>query len=61
MKYALKTKRDIEILNLCNELLKIKLTKSDKDLVLLIKTQLEMNWRKHLLTKLNKLAKKYNK
>ena len=60
-KYILKTKRDLEILTLCNKLLKIKLPKSDKDLVLLIKTQLEKDWRKYLLIKLNKLVKKYNK
>ena len=61
MKYILKTKRDAEILILCNELLKIKLSKPDKNLVLLIKTQLEKDWRKHLLIKLNHIVKKYNK
>ena len=59
-KYILKTKRDLDILNLCNKLLKIKLSKSDKDLVLLIKTQLEKDWRKYLIIKLNKLVQKYN-
>jgi len=59
MKYVLKTKRDSEILNLCNKLLKIKLSKSEKDLVLLIKTQLEKDWRKYLLMKLNELLEKY--
>ena len=61
MKYVLKTKRDAEILILCNELLKIKLSKPDKNLVLLIKTQLEKGWRKYLLIKLGNIVKKYNK
>ena len=61
MKYVLKTKRDVEILNLCNKLLKNKLSKSDRDLVLLIKTQLESDWRRYLLIKLNKILHKYNK
>jgi hypothetical protein len=51
----------LEILKLCNKLLKTKLSKSDKDWVLLIKTQLETDWRKHLLIKLNKLVRKYDK
>ena len=58
MKYVLKTKRDIKILNLCKKLLKEKLSKSDKDLILLIKTQLEKDWRKHLIIKLDKLLNK---
>ena len=61
MKYVLKTKRDLEILNSCNNLLKFKLSKSDEDLVLLIKTQLEKDWRKHLIIKLNTLSSKYKK
>jgi len=61
MKYVLKTKRDSKILNLCNKLLKNRLSKSDKDLVLLIKTQLETDWRKYLLIRLDKLLHKYKK
>jgi len=52
MKYVLKTRRDLEILKLCNKLLKIKLSKPDKDLILLIEAQLEKDWRKHLIIKL---------
>ena len=59
MKYVLKTKRDIEILNLCRRLEKFDLSKNDKDLAKLVKTQLEQDWRKHLLIKLEKLLKKY--
>lgn len=61
MNYVLKTKRDVKILNLCKKLLKNRLSKSDKDLVLLIKTQLGTDWRKYLLLKLNKLSEKYKK
>ena len=61
MKYVLKTKRDLKILNLSDNLLKIKLSKSDKDLVLFIKTQLEKDWRKHLINRLSKILKKYKK
>ena len=46
-------------LKICNKLLKAKLSKSDKDLILLIKTQLEKDWRKHLIFKLEKLIIKY--
>ena len=61
MKYVLKTKRDFEILNLCKKLEKVKLLKKDKDLVALIKTQLEKDWRKYLLIKLNDLLNKHKK
>ena len=60
-KYIVKTKRDIDILNLCKKLEKLNLSKKDKNLVALIKTQLEKDWRKHLLKTLNKIFKKYNK
>ena len=61
MRYILKTKGDLEILKLCNKLLKGRLSKSDRSLVLMIKTQLESDWRKYLLIKLSKLVKKYDK
>ncbi len=56
-KYILKTKRDIKILNLCKKLEKIKLSKEDGQFVKLIKSQLEKDWRKHLIKKLNDLKK----
>ena len=58
-KYILKTKRDLKILYLCKKLERLKLSKKDKILVALIKTQLEKNWRKYLLKRLNELLKKY--
>ena len=60
-KYVLKTKRDITILNLCKKLEKLKLSKADRDLVALIKTQFERDWRKYLVKFLEKLLKKYEK
>jgi len=59
-KYILKTKRDLDILNSCKRLQKLKLSEKDRDLAALIKTQLERDWRKHLINKLNQLEKKYN-
>lgn len=59
-KYVLKTKRDITILNSCKKLEKLKLSKADRNLVALIKTQLERDWRKYLLNALEKLLRKYN-
>lgn len=61
MKYILKTKKDIEILKLCKKLEKLRLSADDRKLVSLIRTQLEKDWRKHLLIKLNKLLEKYKK
>ena len=58
-KYILKTKRDVTILNSCKRLEKLRLSKADRDLVALIKTQLERDWRKYLIIKLEKLSKKY--
>ncbi|HJX50306.1 hypothetical protein A3K73_00340 [Candidatus Pacearchaeota archaeon RBG_13_36_9] len=60
-KYVLKEKRDLEILGKCKALEKKKLSKSDKILVKLIKTQLEDDWRNPLLKAVNKLVKKYEK
>jgi hypothetical protein len=58
-KYLLPEERDFEILAKCNQLEKLELTKEDKFLVGFIMTQLEADWRKHLLEVLNKLIKKY--
>lgn len=59
-KYVLLTDDDFEILAKCKQLEKLKLTKEDRFLVKLIKTQLEDDWRKPLLKKVNLLLKKYN-
>ncbi len=58
-KYVLSTDADFEILGKCKQLEKLKLTKEDKFLVKLIKSQLEDDWRKSLIQTLNKLLKKY--
>ncbi len=58
-KYVLITKRDLEILNLCKKLERLKLSKNDQILIALIKTQLEKDWRKYLLERLNETLKRY--
>lgn len=60
-RYVLAKAADLEVLACCKRLEKLKLKKSDKDVVKLIKTQLEKDWRKPLLQKLNSLLKKYKK
>lgn len=60
-KYLLPEKRDLEILDKCKQLEKLELNKEDRFLVEFIKTQLELDWRAHLLEALNKLIKKYKK
>lgn len=60
-KYVMSTNEDYEILQKVKKLEKLKLTKEEKMLVWLIKTQLEHEWRKYLLQILNKLLKKYQK
>ena len=60
-KYVMSTNEDYEILQKVKKLEKLKLTKEEKILVWLIKTQLEPKWRKYLLQTLNKLLKKYQK
>lgn len=60
-RYVLSTDDDFEILAKCKQLEKLKLTKEDRFLVRLIKTQLEDDWRKTLLKAANLLLKKYPK
>ena len=60
-KYVMSTNEDYEILQKVKKLEKLKLTKEEKILVWLIKTQLEPKWRKYLLQTLSKLLKKYQK
>ncbi len=60
-KYVMPTSEDYEILKKVKQLEKLKLTKEEKKVVRLIKTQLELEWRKYLLMALTKLLKKYGK
>ena len=60
-KYLLPTDDDVKILNKCNELETLNLSKDDRELVEFIKTQLEKDWRTPLLEKLGTLLKKYKK
>lgn len=57
-KYLLPTDADVKILNKCNELEKLPLSKNDRELVEFIKTQLEKDWRTPLLNKLDFLLEK---
>ncbi len=58
-KYILAEKRDAEILAKCKALEKKRLSEKDRELVIFMKTQLEDDWRKPLLKKLNSILKKY--
>lgn len=58
-KYVMSTNQDYEILGKIKQLEKLPLTKQEKTLVKLIKTQLEYDWRKYLFLELSKLLKKY--
>jgi len=60
-KYVLAVDADFEILSKCKQLEKIKLAGTDKLLVNLVKSQLELEWRVSLIEILNKLLKKYKK
>ena len=59
-KYVLKDKEDYKILEKIYNLEKYKLSKKDKELVNLARTQLEKEWRKPLMKFLDKLIKNYN-
>lgn len=58
-KYTLPTQSDYEILSKVEQLENKNLDDEDKETLELIKAQLEAEWRKPLLNKLNKLLKKY--
>jgi hypothetical protein len=57
--YAMAEKRDFIILSKIKKLEKKRLSKNDKGAVLLIRSQLKKDWRKPLISYLNKLEKKY--
>lgn len=59
-KYILSTDVDFEILESCNQLLARKISKEDREIIGLIKSQLEQDWRKMLIKKLGQLSKKYD-
>ena len=56
-KYLLSVDSDYHILDMCKQLEQSKLTKKDRTLVALIKSQLEKDWRKPLLHTLTKLIR----
>ena len=55
----LKETRDLEVLYKCRMLQKKKLSEADAELVKLILSQLENDWRKSLLAMINKVIRKY--
>ncbi|MBI2545772.1 hypothetical protein HYV81_01185 [Candidatus Woesearchaeota archaeon] len=59
-KYVISTNKDYEILSKVKHLEILNISKQDKSLVLLIKTQLESDWRKYLIQALNQLLRKYS-
>lgn len=59
-KYLLPTENDYEILAKIKALETYPLTKEDKTIVGLIKSQLQEEWRKPLLSELNNLIKTYS-
>lgn len=60
-RYVMSTNEDYEILKKVKCLEKLKLRKEEKTLIKLIKTQLELEWRKYLLKTLNNILKRYAK
>tara|TARA_Y100000310_G_C20666695_1_gene807923 strand:+ start:1302 stop:2042 length:741 start_codon:yes stop_codon:yes gene_type:complete len=55
-KYVLSTDTDYEILDKCKKLEKKSLTKDEKAMIKLVKSQLEADWRKPLIKKLDTIA-----
>lgn len=58
-RYVLSTDQDYEILGKIYDLEHQKLSKHDRELIWLIRTQLEHHWRTPIIGFLNKLANKY--
>ncbi|OGH71794.1 MAG: hypothetical protein A2921_03400 [Candidatus Magasanikbacteria bacterium RIFCSPLOWO2_01_FULL_43_20b] len=58
-KYVMSVDDDFEIMNLIKQIEKKKLLKSDREVIKLLKTQLEHDWRLPLKIFLEKLIKKY--
>ena len=58
-RYVLSTDEDLEILGVIKYLERRNISKEDQELLKLFRTQLEHEWRKPLLHKLNTLVKKY--
>ncbi len=58
-RYVLSKPEDLKILVMCKQLEKQKLLKEDKNIVRLIKSQLEDDWRKPLVKELLRISKKY--
>ncbi|MBU0898389.1 MAG: hypothetical protein KKB03_00630 [Nanoarchaeota archaeon] len=60
-RYVLSLDDDYEILAKCKQLEKMNLTKEDTEFIEFIKTQLEFDYRKGMIDRVNQLLKKYGK
>ena len=60
-KYLLSLDADFQILAMCKQLERLRLTRPDNQLLKITKSQLEHEWRKSLLRTLHLLIKKYKK
>jgi len=60
-KYLLKEKNDLVMLSKIKKLEKYQLNEKDKEIIKLIRTQLEKEWRIPLIRYLNKLSNRYKK
>lgn len=59
--YVLNDKQDFIILHKIKELEKQKLSKNEKEIVNLMRTQLKKDWRKPLINYLNKILEEHKK
>lgn len=59
-KYVLSTDGDYEILGKIHELEKKELTEPDRELIKFMRSQLELNWRANVNSKLDRLIEKYS-
>lgn len=57
--YVLKDKEDLKILAKIKKLEKMKITDADREIILLIRTQLKDDWRTPLINYLNKMMRRY--
>ena len=59
--YVLSDKKNLLMLYKIKELEKNKLSKTDKEVIKMVRTQLKKDWQTPLIAYLNKVSKKYKK
>lgn len=57
--YVLSTDPDFKILSQCKDLERLQLSKEDRSIIKLVKSQLQDDWRSSLIAALNRLARRY--